>query len=123
VTDAYANRPRRTLDREWTEVILLGRDAAHNTVAELVPGLTAKNWLMRLINTRFYRLPAGVTVRSANLTTGQQANRNAAGLEDLTLKHAERGRQGRSAGARRPRPPVRVCRPRGRSGSEIYRPR
>jgi hypothetical protein len=28
-------------------------------------------------------------VRAANLTTGQQGNRNAAGLEDLTLKHAE----------------------------------
>jgi hypothetical protein len=90
VTAAYAGRPDRPLDRDWTEVVLLGRDARHDTVAELIPGLSAKNWLMRLINTRFFRFAPDVTIHAANLTTGQQAGRNATGLEDLTLKHAER---------------------------------
>jgi hypothetical protein len=89
VTERYAGRPDRPLDRDWTEVVLLGRDEAHNTISELIPGLKAKNWLMRLINTRFYRFAAGVAVRNANLTTGQPSNRHATGLEELTRNHGE----------------------------------
>jgi hypothetical protein len=90
VTDAYAGRNERPLGRDWTEVVLLGQDGASDTVHDLIPGLKAKNWLMRLINTRFYRFAEGVVVRHANLTTGQPENRNAYGLEELTRNHCER---------------------------------
>jgi hypothetical protein len=89
VTDAYAGRDDRPLDRDWTEVVLVGRDETHDTVHELIPGQKAKNWLMRLINTRFWRFAEGVVVRHANLTTGQPENRNAYGLEELTCNHSE----------------------------------
>jgi hypothetical protein len=51
----------------------------------------AKNWIMRLVNTRFYRFAPGIIVRRANITTGQPACRNAAGLEELTLNHSRDG--------------------------------
>jgi hypothetical protein len=89
VTEVYAGRNDRPLGRDWTEVVLLGRDAAHDTVHELIPGLKAKNWLMRLITTRFCRFADGVVARHANLTTGQPENRNAYGLEELTRNHSE----------------------------------
>jgi hypothetical protein len=90
LTDAYTGRVDRHLDRDWTEVVLLGRDEGHDTVHELIPDLKAKNWLMRLINARFYRFAEGVVVRHANLTTGQPENRNAYGLDELTRNHSER---------------------------------
>jgi hypothetical protein len=90
VTDVYAGRAERPLDRDWTEVVLLGREETHDTVHELIPDQKAKNWLMRLINTRFYRFAEGVVVRHANLTSGQQENRHAYGLEELTRNHSAR---------------------------------
>lgn len=90
VTDMFTGRDDRPLDKDWTEVLLLGRDEASETVHELIPGLKAKNWLMRLINTRFYRFAGGIVARHANLTTGQPENRNAYGLEELTRNHSER---------------------------------
>jgi hypothetical protein len=81
---------RRPLDRDWTEVVLLGRNAAHDTVSDLLPEARAKNWLIRQINTRFYRFPAGVIVHAANVTTDAQETRNACGLERLTHNHAAR---------------------------------
>jgi hypothetical protein len=90
VTESYVGRGDRPLDRDWTEVLLLGRDATHDTVHDLIPGHKAKNWLMRLINTRFYRFLEGVVTRHANLTSGQKENRHAYGLEELTGNHAER---------------------------------
>src|SRR5207244_4050180 len=66
VTEAYAGGDERPLRRDWTEVVLLGRDEAHDTVHQLIPGLKAKNWLMRLINTRFYRFAEAIVVRHAN---------------------------------------------------------
>jgi hypothetical protein len=95
VTESYAGRPERPLDRDWTEVVLLGGDDAHDTVAELIPGQTAKNWLLRGINTRFYRFPLGVVVRQANITTDQVKNRNAAGLEEVTLNFCRGDNGGR----------------------------
>jgi hypothetical protein len=35
VTDAYRDREDRPLSADWTEVVLLGRDASHNTTADL----------------------------------------------------------------------------------------
>src|SRR5262249_41540444 len=90
VTTSYAARKDRPLDRDWTEVILLGRDGAHNTVNELSPDLKSKNWLMQLTNKRFYRFPHGVCVRSPNITTGQPENRHAYGLESLVQAHSEK---------------------------------
>lgn len=81
---------RSGLDRDWTEVVLLGRADESDTVHELVPGMKGKNWLMRHINTRFYRFAEGVVVRHANLPTGQPEKRHAYGLEELTTNHSER---------------------------------
>lgn len=90
VTEAFTGREDRLLDRDWTEVVLLGRDEATDTVHELIPGEKKKNWLMRSINTRFFRFAEGIVVRHANLPTGQPENRNAYGLETLTQNHSER---------------------------------
>jgi hypothetical protein len=80
----------RPLDRDWTEVVLLGRNALHDTVAELLPETRVKNWLMRHLNTRFYRFPAGIVIRAANLSTGSEDNRTARGLEMLTTDCSEK---------------------------------
>ncbi len=87
VPTGKSNRP---LDRDWTEVVLLGRSALHDTVAELLPETRVKNWLMRRLNTRFYRFPAGIVIRAANLSTGSEENRTARGLELLTADYSER---------------------------------
>jgi hypothetical protein len=90
VTAAFVGREDRPLARDWTEVVLLGRHEAPDTIHELIPDMKVKNWLMRLINTRFYRFPPGVFVRHANIATGQPECRNAYGLEELTNSHSER---------------------------------
>jgi hypothetical protein len=91
VTEAYADRRDRPLDRDWTEVVLVGKNYRSDTVAPgLVQGATTANWLMRLLNTRFFRFPPGVAVSSANVTTGQGVKRDATGLKDITDRHAER---------------------------------
>jgi hypothetical protein len=90
VTEKYHDRSDRPPNGDWTEVLLLGREHDQDTVSELIPGMTAKNWLMRLINTRFYRFTNELTVRRANLTTGQPSNRHAYGLEKLTLDHSQK---------------------------------
>jgi hypothetical protein len=88
VTDAYQGRLDRPLDRDWTEVLLMGRDRAQNTVAELIPGRTSKTWLIRGLNTRFYRLPDGVKISQANLVSARSNSepRNAPGLEELVSR-------------------------------------
>jgi len=53
VTDEYRDRANRPLDREWTEVVLLGKQPDQDTVAELLPDATRTNWLIRQINQRF----------------------------------------------------------------------
>jgi hypothetical protein len=109
VTDRYENRSDRPLDRDWTEVVLLGREDKHDTVSELVPGLAAKSWLMRLINTRFYRFANGATVRCANITTGQPENRHAYGLEKHCFDHCKRDGRSEEVQAEHPRfGPVRI---------------
>jgi hypothetical protein len=118
VTDAYAGRDDRPLDRDWTEVLLLGRDEAPDTVHELIPGLKPKNWLMRLINTRFYRFAEGVVVRHANLTTGQPENRNAYGLEELTRNHSERHEDVSASDPRFGSVVIRYCKLRGSYGGD-----
>jgi len=89
VTAAFAERPDRPLDRDWTEVVLLGTGAEHDTVHELLAGL-GKNWLMKLINTRFFRLAEGVAIRNANVSTGARDSRHAYGLEEKTQNHSEK---------------------------------
>jgi len=118
VTEAYAGRGERPLDQDWTEVLLLGRDEAHDTVHELIPRQKAKNWLMRLINTRFYRFAEGVVVRHANLTSGQQENRNAYGLEELTYNHSERYEDVPAIHPRFGPVVIRYCKLRGSYGGE-----
>jgi hypothetical protein len=85
VTDTYRGRTNRSLDKEWTEVILLGKTADQDTVADLLPEATRTNWLIRQINQRFYRFPEGIIVRNADATSGQRNSRNAQGLEHVTL--------------------------------------
>src|SRR5207245_1439509 len=85
VTPAYEGRADRPLDRDWTEVVLIGRDADHDTVANLLPDSTRTNWLIREINQRFYRFPQGVVVSNADASSGQQNPRTAHGLEQVTL--------------------------------------
>jgi hypothetical protein len=118
VTDEYTGRSDRPLDQDWTEVVLLGRDEASDTVHDLIPGLKAKNWLMRLINTRFYRFTEGVVVRHANLTTGQPENRNAYGLEELTSNHSERREDVTAIHPRFGPIVVRYCKLRGNYGGD-----
>lgn len=91
VTDDYSHSPDALL-RDWTEVLLMGKNADHNTFVELIPTLKAVNWLIRLINCRFYRLPPGIVVSRANITTKQAEKwpRNAEGLGPLTLHWSER---------------------------------
>ena len=72
VTDRYRLRKDRSLDEDWTEVLLIGRDAGHDTVAELLPDARGTNWLIRHINQRFYQFPKGVEVCNADLTSGQK---------------------------------------------------
>src|SRR5262249_48186604 len=96
VTEAYVNRPDRPLTEDWTEVILLGRHAGHDTVWDRHEPLvsdrcvTGENWLIRLINTRFWRL--AVSARRSNITNKRWEDdpRFAHGLEDVLVKHSER---------------------------------
>jgi hypothetical protein len=90
VTDEYQGRMDRPLNRDWTEVILLGSHPGQNTVESLIPGISGKNWLMRLIHTRFFRFPEGVVVKAANITTGQPNLRDAAGMESVVLRWSDR---------------------------------
>jgi hypothetical protein len=94
VTDDFSGRRDRPLDVDWTEVVILGKSADHDTVHKLIPGMASTNWLMQLINTRFYRFGPGITVRGAFATTGSREPRAASGLEDLTMSFAKSGKGG-----------------------------
>jgi len=118
VTIAYLERDDRPLDRDWTEVVLLGRADAPDTVHELIPCVKAKNWLMRSINTRFFRFAEGVVVRHANLPTGQPENRNAYGLEVTTLNHCERFEDVSANHPRSGPVVIRYCKLKGSYGSD-----
>ena len=85
VTYRYRDRHDRPLNREWTEVLLIGHDDQQDTVAKLLPDATRKNWLIRQINQRFYRFPPGFVVRNADASSGQSNPRVAHGLEQITL--------------------------------------
>ncbi len=115
--DGFVSRDR-PLDRDWTEVVLLGMDATHNTVGELLPNMGVKNWLMRLHNTRFFRFREGVVVHAVNLTTGSQSNRNAVGLEQLAANHSEKQTDVTAHDARVGPLTIRYCRLRGRYGED-----
>jgi hypothetical protein len=108
----------RNLDQDWTEVILLGRDGSHNTVNNLLPEMTHKNWLMRLINTRFFRFSEGVLVRAANITTGSVESRAASGLEQLTGKHSEKREDVKAEHPRFGPVVIRYCKLRGQYGQD-----
>jgi hypothetical protein len=87
--DILVERISRPLDRDWTEVVLLGRNALHDTVSDLFPEIR-KNWLMRLLNTRFYRFADGVVVRVGSVLAECQGTREALGLERVTANHCEK---------------------------------
>jgi hypothetical protein len=123
VTGAYAGRADRPLTCDWTEVVLLGRDESHDTVHELIPGLKAKSWLMRLVNPRFFRFAEGVVVRHANLTTGQPENRHAYGLEELTANHSDHSENVAAGHPRFGPVVVRYCKLRGSYGADDGRSR
>jgi hypothetical protein len=118
VTESFSQREDRPLNREWTEVVLLGRDDTTDTVHELLPGVRAKNWLMRLVNMRFYRFAEGIVVRHANITSGQPENRNAYGLEELTRNHSERTEDVAVTHPRFGPATVRYCKLRGSYGGD-----
>jgi hypothetical protein len=85
VTDRYRDRADRPLDRDWTEVLLIGHTDDQDTVATLIPDTTRKNWLISHINKRFYKFPPGFVVRNADASSGQSNRRTAHGLEHLAL--------------------------------------
>ncbi len=88
VTDDAAERGR-PLSCDWTEVVLLGRHDADNTLDGAFLGQHSKLWLMQSINQRFYRFPAGVVVRQATITSQRGGNhRNARGLAEIMLDSA-----------------------------------
>ncbi len=63
VTDIAAAEGR-SCDEEWTEVVLLGNDAAQDTVRDPYNGNPEQDgqWLATYLYHRFYRLPDGVKV-------------------------------------------------------------
>ena len=89
VTHLYEGRKERPLDRDWTEVVLLGQQSNQDTVAGLLPGHGHTNWLVRETNQRFYRFPQGVVIRNADASSGQKETRLAQGLEKLTLNWSQ----------------------------------
>jgi hypothetical protein len=112
-------RGNRPLDRDWTEVVLLGRNALHDTVSELLPQIRVKNWLMRLLQTRFFGFAEGAVIRAGNITTDAQENRNAGGLEKLTANHCEKKPQDvRAAHPRYGSVIIRYCKLRGQYGED-----
>lgn len=50
VTHLYEDHANRPLDRDWTEVVLVGRQKDQDTVANLLPEPGRRNWLIREIN-------------------------------------------------------------------------
>jgi hypothetical protein len=123
VTDQYLHRDDRPLDREWTEVILIGKHMDQDTVADLLPDATRKNWLIRQINQRFYRFPQGVKVHNADASSGQKNTRKATGLEDVTLRHCQEELGGRCEDVSATHPvygpaTIRYCKLNGRWGAD-----
>ncbi|HYV34627.1 MAG TPA: hypothetical protein VE988_02920 [Gemmataceae bacterium] len=110
-----SNRPH---DRDWTEVVLLGHNALHDTVAELLREYRHKNWLMRLLNQRFFRFADGVVVRASNMTTDAQDNRTAYGLEKLTVNHSEKNHEISAHHPRYGPLVIRYCKLRGQYGED-----
>ncbi|WP_155888804.1 ATP-binding protein [Inquilinus limosus] len=67
----------RSLDEEWTEVVLLGNNAGQDTVRDPYNGDPEQDsqWLATYLYHRFYRLPDGVTVtlkKGANKLDGNR---------------------------------------------------
>ena len=88
VTDAYEERDDRDLNRDWTEVLLHGRDEQHDTVKK---GIGSRaNWLIREITQRFHTFPLGIEIGNADATSGQKNERTAKGLAELTLRWCEK---------------------------------
>jgi hypothetical protein len=85
VTEKFRDRKDRPLDREWTEVVLIGKREDQDTVEDLLPDARRTNWLIRQIHQRFYRFQQGIIVRNADATSGQKNARNAQGLEYHTV--------------------------------------
>ncbi|HEX8666238.1 MAG TPA: ATP-binding protein [Beijerinckiaceae bacterium] len=65
VTEQVRAERERPLDRDWTEVVLLGNRPDQNTVADPYDGdpVQPKFWLANYLYHRFYRLPDRVDVR------------------------------------------------------------
>jgi hypothetical protein len=116
--DIDTRRSERPRDREWTEVVLLGHNALQDTVADLLPEIRYKNWLMRLLNTRFFRFAEGIIVRAGNVTTDAHENRNAHGLEKLTANHTEKKQDVKADHPRFGSVVIRYCKLRGQYGED-----
>lgn len=122
VSERYGGRSDRPLNKDWTEVVLIGRSEGHDTVNELLPDRRTSHWLIREINQRFYRFPTGFTVRNANAGYGQRQPRNAVGLERHTLDWSSR-EDGRYEDVRADDPiygsvTIRYCKLVGRFGTD-----
>jgi len=84
VTDDAQDRGR-SLDRDWTEALLLGRSHDDPTVTGEFLGKSSPTWLMESIVRRYYRFPAGIKIRSAHVTSHNpdDQHRNARGLQEV----------------------------------------
>jgi hypothetical protein len=92
---AAARAEGRATDRDWTEVVLLGRQADQDTVADPYGGQPRSrvNWLTDAIASRFFRFPPGIqVVLMPGLRPGQAAARVLHGTERriAALPHHER---------------------------------
>lgn len=99
VTEFYFDRSDRDLSKEWTEVVLMGSSPEQDTVESLYPhplSQNPRNWLMRAINTRFFRFPPGVMVGNAAITDHERFLRNAHGLEKTLAVHCDPTKGGMS---------------------------
>jgi hypothetical protein len=76
VTDVASNEGR-SLDEDWTEVVLLGNSAPQDTVKDPYDGDPEQDsqWLATYLYHRFYRLPAGVKITLLKGTNKLDGNR------------------------------------------------
>jgi hypothetical protein len=81
VTDEALDRGR-SLEYDWTEAILLGRNEEDDTCSGAFLGMDSALWLQQLINRRFYSLPEGIVIRNTTVTSSRSDDnqRHAYGL-------------------------------------------
>jgi hypothetical protein len=65
----------RNIAKDWTEAILLGREAEDNTLTGDFLGKNGSSWLLNLIAQRYYAFPAGITIHNASVVALRQSQR------------------------------------------------